>query len=75
MTHVIISIDDQPNGDVNVITHCHPAIVGDKPNATPATELADFLMKAVEVWHDTRHTDMPQAAAFVQSVTTKPTIN
>lgn len=67
--HVIISLDDQPGGEVSVKTLVHPVIVGDGAQATPATQLGDFLMKAVEVWQATRNMDMPEALAFVRSVT------
>ncbi|OQW74830.1 MAG: hypothetical protein BVN35_09445 [Proteobacteria bacterium ST_bin11] len=75
MTHVIISLDDQPDGSVSIKTLAHPARIGDPLTKTPATELGDFLMHAIDVWQGTKDLDMPQAAAFVQSVTTKPTIN
>lgn len=69
--HVIISLDDQPGGDVSVKTLAHPVMVGDSQpaQATPATQLADFLMKAIEVWQATQHLDLPEALAFAQSVT------
>lgn len=73
--HVIISIDDQADGSVSVKTLAHPAIIGDAPQQTPATQLGDFLQKAIAVWHETQHMDMPEALAFVQSVTVKPTLN
>ncbi len=66
--HVIISLDDTDNGRVNVKTLCHPALVGEQPDATPATALADFLLKAIEVWQHTQDMDLPQAHQFVQSL-------
>ncbi|WP_446807991.1 hypothetical protein ACH50O_11790 [Methylomonas sp. 2BW1-5-20] len=75
MTHVIISLDDQPDGSVSIKTLAHPARIGDPLTKTPATELGDFLQKAIEAWRSTQDMNMQQAAAFVQSVTTKPTIN
>lgn len=70
--HVIISIDDTGNGEVSVKSLCHPVIVGEQPTATPATALADFLMKAIDVWQHTQHMDLPQAHQFVQSLVVEP---
>lgn len=71
--HVMISLDDQPDGGVSVKTLCHPMIVGEQARrSTPATELADFLMKAVEVWQHTKDMDLPQAHQFVQSLVKEP---
>lgn len=75
MTHVIISIDDQPDGSLSIKTLAHPAQIGQPLTQTPATELGDFLQKAIDVWHGTREMDMPDAVAFVQSVVSNPTIN
>lgn len=73
--HVIISIQDQKDGGINVICHAHPAPLNGEMQQTPATELADFLQKAIDVWQATKDMDMPQSLAFVQSCTVKPTIN
>lgn len=70
--HVIISIDDADGGEVSVKSLCHPALVGDLPAVTPATELADFLMKAVEVWQHTKDMDLAQSHQFVQSLVRQP---
>jgi hypothetical protein len=70
--HVIISLDDQPDGGVSVKTLAHPVVRGEQARATPATELADFLMKAVEVWQHTQNMDLPQAHQFVQSLVKEP---
>ena len=67
--HVIISIQDQANGDINVISHAHPMPIDGNAQATPATELADFLQKAIDVWQATKYMEMPQAIKFVQSCT------
>jgi len=70
--HVIISIEDQKNGGVHVKTLAHPVGVGAVLQATEATQLADFLMKAVEVWQHTKDLDLPQAHQFVQSLVNDP---
>lgn len=65
---VVISIEDQENGRVAVKTMAHPVIVDQAAESTPATQLADFLLKAIEMWQDTRDMDLPAAQRFLQSV-------
>lgn len=67
MAHVIISIDDQANGDLSIKTLCHPT-PADAATGTPATALADFLQNAMFVWQHTQEMDLPDAHRFVQSL-------
>lgn len=66
--HVVISLDDQPDGTVNVITAAFPAPMGDAPDKTPATELAAFLKNAIDVWHEVRDMNNAQAKAYLDAL-------
>lgn len=67
--HVIISIDDQADGDISVKTLVHPAWIGGESIKTPATELGDFLQAAIDLWRDTLHMDKQQLQLYLQALT------
>ncbi|WP_333873097.1 hypothetical protein [Methylobacter sp.] len=67
--HVIISIDDQENGEISVKTLVHPAWLTGEYKETPATELGDFLQAAIDAWRDTLHMDKQQLQLYLQAMT------
>lgn len=67
--HVIISIDDLPDGEISVKTLVHPALVDDDaPAKTPAVELGDFLQAAIDLWRDTLTMDEQQLQIYLQTL-------
>jgi hypothetical protein len=66
--HVIISIDDQENGEISVKTLVHPVWIGGEHKKTPATELGDFLQAAIDAWRDTQNMDEQQFQLYLQTL-------
>lgn len=67
--HVIISIDDQEDGEISVKTLVHPVWIGGENKKTPATELGDFLQAAIDAWRDTLNMDKRQLQLYLQAMT------
>lgn len=70
--HILISLEDLADGCIEVKTIAHQLKAGQLHSATPASQCADFLQKAIEVWQVTHDMDMPQAQQFIQSLVKQP---